>query len=214
MGGEAALKKLAPHAQVIVLQPRPPEGYAKHASQFLIEQLSANPAVKSAVEQMLRSINLRGIGTGRSHDGIVLVHPGSGSREKCWPIERFVKVIDKLRRKKKEVRVVVGEVENERFTPEQIASLEKAAGAPLFRPATFVDLFNELRIASLLIGNDSGPSHLAGVMGLPTVTLFGPSDPVVWRPMGPRVRVLHRPTLEGISVDDVMGEVKAQDGGA
>jgi ADP-heptose:LPS heptosyltransferase len=214
MGGEDALKKRAPHAHVILLQPRPPDGYANHASQFLIEQLAPLPAINSAVEQMVRSINLRGIGTGRSHDGFVLVHPGSGSREKCWPTERFVKVIDKLKRTKKEVRVVVGEVESERFTPEQIASLEKAAGAPVFRPATFVDLFNELRIASLLIGNDSGPSHLAGVMGLPTVTLFGPSDPVVWKPMGPRVRVLHKPTLDAIGVDDVMGEVKAHEGGA
>jgi ADP-heptose:LPS heptosyltransferase len=214
MTGDDALRKRAPEAQVVVLQPTPPSDYAKHASQHLIEQLAPLPAMKSAVEQMLRSINLRGIGTGRSHDGDVIVHPGSGSREKCWPTERFVKVIEKLKRKKKkEVRVLIGEVEHERFTGSQIASLEKAAGAPVRRPATYVELFNELRTASLFIGNDSGPSHLAGVMGLPTVALFGPTDPAVWKPMGPRVRVLHRPTLEAIAVDDVMGEVKALEGG-
>jgi ADP-heptose:LPS heptosyltransferase len=212
-GGEAAFLKRAPHAQLVSLQPRPPEGYAKHASQFLLEQLAPLPAAKSAVEQMLRSVNLRGIGTGRSHDGDVIVHPGSGARAKCWPTERFVKVIDKLKRKKKEARVLIGEVEQERFTAEQVAALEKAAGGAVHRPATYVELFNELRTASLFIGNDSGPSHLAGVMGLPTVTLFGPTDPALWKPMGPRVRVLHRPTLEGISVDDVMGEVKAHEGG-
>ena len=139
--------------------------------------------------------------------------PAAGRAKKCWPIERFVKVIDKLKRKKRDVRVLIGEVEHERFTPEQIAALEKAAGGAVHHPATYVELFNELRTGSMLIGNDSGPSHLAGVMGLPTVTLFGPTNPGVWKPMGPRVRVLHRPTLEAISVDDLMSEVKAHEGG-
>lgn len=214
MAGEDAFKQRAPEAQLVLLNPTPPVDYSMHASQHLIDQLAPLPAVKSAVEQMLRSVNLRGIGTGRSHDGDAIVHPGSGSRAKCWPTERFVKLIEKLKRKKKEVRVLIGEVEHERFTQEQIALLEKAAGAPVRRPATYVELFNELRTASLFIGNDSGPSHLAGVMGLPTVALFGPTDPNVWKPMGPKVRVLHRPTLESISVDDVLGEVKAHEGGA
>ncbi len=214
MAGEDAFAKRAPEAQLLSLQPTPPADYAKHASHHLIDQLVPLPAMKSAVEQMLRSINLRGIGTGRSHDGDVIVHPGSGSREKCWPVERFVKVIEKLKRKKREVRVIIGEVERERFTEAQIASLEKAAGSPVRRPATYVELFNQLRTASLFIGNDSGPSHLAGVVGLPTVALFGPTNPAVWKPMGPRVRVLHRPALDEISVDDVMGEVKTHEPGS
>jgi heptosyltransferase-3 len=214
MAGEDAFEKRAPEAQLVSLHPTPPADYAKHASQHLIDQLAPLPALKSAVEQMLRSVNVRGIGTGRSHDGDVIVHPGSGSRDKCWPTERFVKVIEKLKRKKREVRVVIGEVEHERFTANQIGSLEKAAGGAVRRPATYVELFNELRTASLFIGNDSGPSHLAGSMGLPTVALFGPTDPAVWKPMGPKVRVLHRPELDAIHVDDVMGEVKALEGGA
>jgi ADP-heptose:LPS heptosyltransferase len=212
-GGDA-FKTRAPEAQLVSLAPTPPPDYTKHASQHLIEQLAALPAVKSAVEQMLRSVNLRGIGTGRSHDGDVLVHPGSGSREKCWPVERFAKVIERLKRKRREVRVLIGEVEHERFTDAQVAALERATGgAAVRRPATYVELFNELRTASLYIGNDSGPSHLAGVMGLPTVALFGPTNPAVWKPLGPRVRVLHRPALDAITVDDVMGEVKAHEGG-
>ncbi|HEV2292935.1 MAG TPA: glycosyltransferase family 9 protein [Tepidisphaeraceae bacterium] len=214
MAGENALRERAPDAQLVSLKPTPPSDYGKHASQHLIEQLGSAPASKSAVEQMLRSINLRGIGTGRSHDGDIVVHPGSGSREKCWPVERFVKLIEKLKRKKREVRVLIGEVEDERFTEAQIASLEKAAGAAVRRPATYVELFNELRTASLFIGNDSGPAHLAAVSGLPTVALFGATDPAIWKPLGPRVRVLHRPALDAISVDDVLGEVKSYEGGA
>ena len=213
MGGEGRCAKLAPHAQLVALAPKPPPDYVNHATQFLLEQLAPNPAVRSAVEQMLRSVNLRGIGTGRSHDGDVVVHPGSGSREKCWPVERFAKLIAKLRRAKKDVRVLLGEVEAERFAPEDVATLQEAAGAPVRRPATYVDLFNELRTASLFVGNDSGPTHLAGAMGLPTVALFGATDPAVWKPMGPRVAVVHRPNLAAITVDDVMTQAKALGGG-
>jgi ADP-heptose:LPS heptosyltransferase len=136
----------------------------------------------------------------------VVVHPGSGARDKCWPVERFLKVIERLRRNRKEVRVLLGEVELERFADGAIKSLEAAAAVR--RPATYLELFNELRTASLVIGNDSGPSHLAGIMGLPTIALFGPSDPAVWKPMGPRVRTLHNPAIEKIAVNDVLAAAK------
>src|SRR5262249_43380711 len=39
------------------------------------------------------------------------------------------------------------------------------------------------------VGNDSGVSHLAGRLA-PSLVLFGPTDPAVWRPLGPAVRIL------------------------
>lgn len=203
---DAPLRVLAPEAQVVTLHPTPPAGYAKHASQHLLDQLSDLPALRAGVEQILKSINLRGIGTGRSHDGDVAVHPGSGSRAKCWPTDRFVKVIERLRRAHKDVRVLLGEVELERFAPEQIAAL--AAAGTIRKAATYVELFNELRTASLFIGNDSGPAHLAGVIGVPTVALFGPTDPVVWRPMGPKVTTLRHEPLDKLAVNDVLVAAK------
>jgi ADP-heptose:LPS heptosyltransferase len=44
--------------------------------------------------------------------------------------------------------------------------------------------------ALLYLGHDSGITHLAAAVGAPTVAVFGPTDPRVWRPRGPRVRVL------------------------
>ena len=46
--------------------------------------------------------------------------------------------------------------------------------------------------ARLFVGNDSGPSHLASAQGLPGVVIFGPSDPSIWGPLGPRTRVLRK----------------------
>lgn len=55
------------------------------------------------------------------------------------------------------------------------------------------------RVAAVLarapryLGNDSGISHLAGLIGARGVALFGPSDPAAWRPLGHGLRVLWRP---------------------
>ena len=39
-----------------------------------------------------------------------------------------------------------------------------------------------LASAALFVGNDSGPAHMAAAFGLPSVVVFGPSDPILWGP--------------------------------
>ncbi len=202
----ANLKRIVGEAgQVVSLAPRPPDGFPRHASEFLVEQLERMPAVRAGVEQMLKSIAARGVGAARSDAGEVLVHPGSGGEHKCWPLAKFVKLVEKLKKKKLTVRVLLGEVEAERFAAEELKQLE--AVAEVARPSTYVQLFNELRHSSVVVANDSGPGHLAGIIGVKTVSIFGPTDPAVWRPMGPRVKVIQGETLEKVSVDEVLAAV-------
>jgi heptosyltransferase-3 len=206
------LRAQAPEAQVIALRTVPPDGWTRHASEWLLEQLKPYPTVRAAVEQMLRSVNARGVGTGRSHDGDVVVHPGSGSREKCWPVEKFVELIDRIRRQRLDVRVLLGEAELERFSKDNLATLEQHATA-VRRPSNFLELFNELRSAMALVANDSGPAHLGAMVGVPTVALFGPTDPAVWKPLGPRVTALREEKLEKLSVTKVFAATKPLLGG-
>ena len=205
IGGGERLKQLAPEAQIVELAPASNNQIGRHASEQLLNQLT-HPGTKSAVEQILRSIKLRGIGTGRSHDGDVVVHPGSGSPDKCWPLEKFVKLIERIKRMKKDVRVLLGEVETERWSADEVTSLEKVA--PVRRTGTYVELLNELRTASLMVGNDSGPGHLSGIIGVPTLVLFGPTDPVMWRPLGPHIATIRREPLTSLGVDEVVAGVK------
>ena len=44
--------------------------------------------------------------------------------------------------------------------------------------------------AGSYLGNDSGPSHLAAMLGIPTEVLFISTNPEVWKPLGPRVKLL------------------------
>jgi ADP-heptose:LPS heptosyltransferase len=70
-----------------------------------------------------------------------------------------------------------------------------------------LDLLDELASASAFVGNDSGPGHLAGIIGVPTVSIFGASDPVRWRPLGPKVNVIHASAIATIEMDQVFERV-------
>jgi ADP-heptose:LPS heptosyltransferase len=206
---DVATKNLAvltgAEGQVIPLIARPPDDFTRHATDFLLDQLKDRQSIQAGVQQMIRSVNTRGISAGRSDGGDVVIHPGSGSVDKCWPADRFVKLIAKLKRKKHSVRVVLGEVEMERMSDKDVKAFEGAAEVK--RPANYVDLLNELRTAKHVIANDSGPAHLAGMIGVPTLALFGPTNPAVWKPLGPRVKVLQHQPLGELAVDDVFNAV-------
>jgi len=119
---------------------------------------------------------------------VAIIHPGSGGREKCWHLDNYLSVASKLAQQGLEVLFVLGPAEQERFGEAQISRI--AAAAACLREAPLADVLAALSSASVFVGNDSGPAHLAAGLGVPTVVLFGPTDPVVYAPTGPSVAVI------------------------
>jgi ADP-heptose:LPS heptosyltransferase len=190
----AAVAALSPRAQLITLQPG--------ASVQLLESLGAFPAIQSAVGQILTSISQKGIGCFKPPEtGAVAIHPGSGSPLKCWPVGSYLRLIDRLQADGVDCRIILGEVEIERWADTEIQRLRSAASA--VQPATYSDLLDELLRCSAFVGNDSGPGQLAGIIAMPTVAIFGPTDPAVWKPLGPRVTAIRSQSLATLSPDDV-----------
>lgn len=74
---------------------------------------------------------------------------------------------------------------------------------PLPTNFSLFDVAEHLRNCRVFIGNDSGITHIAAYWGIPTVALFGPTDSKIWGPVGRRVNILQKPSLQDISVDDV-----------
>jgi ADP-heptose:LPS heptosyltransferase len=72
-----------------------------------------------------------------------------------------------------------------------------------------VQVAQRLAAAAAFVGNDSGPTHLAAMLGLPTVALFGGGDAAVFGPLGPRVMVLQgdRGELAAITPEQVAAVV-------
>jgi ADP-heptose:LPS heptosyltransferase len=117
-----------------------------------------------------------------------VIHPFSGSARKNWPLERF----RELARRIEPVRWCAGPG-------------EKLEGAVRFDDLW--DLACWLASARLYIGNDSGITHLAAAVGTPVVALFGPTDPAIWAPRGPRVRIVKGETMDKIGLDEVAESV-------
>lgn len=194
-----------PDAKLISLTTHAPAEFAGHVSEFLIQQLAALPAAQTAAPQILRSINERGLSSARNISGPVLVHPGSGAERKNWPAEKFLELVQHLRDSGRPVKVALGEVELEHWPPALVRQFE--AVAVVVRPGSLLELFAEMTSASAFVGNDSGPAHLAGILGLPTVAIFGStSSPARWKPLGPNVRPIAASldTLEVAQVRDAL----------
>ncbi|MCD8349227.1 MAG: glycosyltransferase family 9 protein [Planctomycetaceae bacterium] len=121
----------------------------------------------------------------------VVMHPGSGSGRKNWPVERFAALARLLletegSRAFRRLLVTSGEADSD--LGERL--VEAVPGALLLAGADLTCVAGVLAYARLYVGNDSGVSHLAGAVTTPTgggptvATLFGPSDAVVWSPPG------------------------------
>ncbi|HXE55120.1 MAG TPA: glycosyltransferase family 9 protein, partial [Tepidisphaeraceae bacterium] len=98
----------------------------------------------------------------------------------------------------------IGEVEQEKWPADLLGHFSSTS--EVHTPATLADLMNHLLGASTFIGNDSGPGHLAGILGGPTVSIFGPKNPVRWKPLGPHVSIVQGEWDE-IDVDRVLAVV-------
>jgi heptosyltransferase-3 len=119
----------------------------------------------------------------------VLIHPGAGSPRKRWPLSGFREVALQLEALRLSPEFVIGPAEQD--------LLPELAGrsATVHRPVGSLDLLALLRSAAAYIGNDSGVSHLAAWAGVPSVVIFGPTDPVRWRPRGQSVAIV-QPLLD------------------
>jgi ADP-heptose:LPS heptosyltransferase len=119
---------------------------------------------------------------GWDRNEIVALHPGAGSRKKAWPASRFAALGRALAQESKKLLVIKGPAD-ETMTEEVVKGL---AGIPylLVHDLRIVDLAALLSCVSLFIGNDSGISHLAAALNVPTLALFGPTDPLCWAPRG------------------------------
>jgi ADP-heptose:LPS heptosyltransferase len=197
------LAALAPQARLAPLTHRPPDGYHNHVSWFHLEQLT-DPMLRGPAELMLKHVAERGLARGWA-SGPVVIHPGSGSASKNWPVARFAELASVLVSHGLPVTIVVGEVERDRFSARDFDQLTASAAVRVCDDLR--SLHETLLGARAYVGNDSGPSHLAAMLGLPTVALFGASDPVVWSPVGPTVRIVRGSGMDSIAVSTVMTTV-------
>lgn len=118
---------------------------------------------------------------------IVVFHPGAAWQFRRWPVDRFLQVAEALVEKHMARIIIIGG-KDERVLGDQ------------FRSRGFLNWTGELCLlslaalmkrASLFVGNDSGPMHIAAAMDTPVVALFGPQLPGRFGPVAAQSAVLH-----------------------
>lgn len=189
-------------AEIITLSLKPPQESKQHVAEYYVQQFALQSGLPSdrlglAADQILievtegdreRGLELleqAGIDVSKR---LVVIQPGSGGRHKCWHLENFLSVARTLRDRGIEVLFLLGPAEVERFESMDKARLYVTAKCMAHLPLSqVVDL---LSCADVVIGNDSGVTHLAAGMGLRTFALFGPTDPALYKPIGPALTVL------------------------
>ncbi len=127
-----------------------------------------------------------------------VIHPVAATPDKTWPAERFLEVADYLKRSFELNPVFIG---GPREDLSAFGQWHTVPGAPLEEIKALI------AGASLFVGNDSGPAHMASAFGIPVVVIFGPSDPVVWAPWRTQAEVLAGP--DGIRSVDVRQAIEA-----
>jgi lipopolysaccharide heptosyltransferase II len=121
-----------------------------------------------------------GITAGQS---VLCIHPGTGTWVKHWPEERWSDVADTLS-EQLDLTVVFTGSNTELPLVRRIVDRMKQPAVVMAGDTRVGQLAALFKRARVVLGPDSGPLHLAAAVGAPTVTLFGPADPVEFGPWG------------------------------
>ena len=174
------------------LPPKPPAGEQIHITGYVIKNLIEYGLLKEAdwdMDHYSLPKNPEKKNNLAKDVAKILIHAGAGSVRKRWPISQFFVLEKRLRSEGLKPRFLLGPAE------EDLMDIISAHGRRVYRLSDLIELTTLLKTAGGVIGNDSGVSHLAALLGVPTVVIFGPADPVRWKPNGPLVEVV-RPELE------------------
>lgn len=145
----------------------PPEGTGVHAVDFYLDHVrTLGPCASDGIPRLDCARE--------DAEPFAVIHPFSGSARKNWPLENFGQLARRL-----QLAMPVYWCYGPEDPPEDDA----------VRIENLYELACWLAKASLYVGNDSGITHLAAAVGTPVLALFGPTDPAVWGPRGPDVKI-------------------------
>jgi len=185
--------------EVHAFLPFPPTGDRAHMADYMervlyeVDLASAGDTpllpVPAAEQDRARSRLTR---YGLEEKKFALLAPGSGSPNKNWSPNGFAEIFRRLQRSPLRPAILQGPADSAAVLP--LLSSLSGLHPLVLADESESDLRGLLSLAALFVGNDSGPAHLSALIGVPTLAVFGPTDPTVWGPRGRAVRIV-KPTL-------------------
>jgi ADP-heptose:LPS heptosyltransferase len=190
--------------------PYPESGLEIRRLNQLVEYLGAQPAGDHLEfpldDEDRRELASCGIAAGLTPGEYICIHPGASSITKCWSLERFAEIGDRLALEYQLPIVLTGsgnEAELVSSVTKQMKTKAINAALPLSIGAMAVLLSR----ARLLVCNDTGVSHIAAALKLPSVVIFNTADIRRWAPIDQQLhRCIQDP--QGVRADDVLREAR------
>jgi len=135
-------------------------------------------AVSSYVEINRNSWN-KGYGLDFNKDGVILIHPFGGWDAKMWSLKKFIQLAKILNNEFK-IAIIIPD----KYLPMDILNEINFEKIKVIETKSVSELINQIKECSVFIGNDSGPLYMADLLGKPTFTVYGPTNPAFSLPMG------------------------------
>ncbi|HEX6122342.1 MAG TPA: glycosyltransferase family 9 protein [Ktedonobacterales bacterium] len=174
---------------LVPLEIAPPDSSASLAA--LVPPLSPPAADLARTEALWTALELS---TGAAP--VLALHAGSGGAAKRWPPAAFARLAALATTHGFRPLLLAGPQDAE-VTRAVLAALPPdLPPPPVVAEPAIGTLAALLARCAAFVGNDAGVAHLAGLLGIPTLALFGPTDPTIWAPLGPRVGTLRAPDGE------------------
>jgi len=170
-----------------LLTTEPMQAYSKTLigdEQIVIEPIRASAAARDAIAERIRT---RVPKFNPNTQRIVLINPNASEMlpHRRWMPERYAELIHRILKNYNDVLVVITGASDERKEAATLASHNDLARCLSFAgETTLTELPPLYSLASVMVTNDSGPAHFAAAAGLPTIVLFGPETPNLYRPLG------------------------------
>lgn len=186
--------------RVLIQSPFSPTLHAKHQSDRFLESIGEPTEDPLLVATLMLPSGLLDRGKafldsrGRVHNqSLVLVHPGSGSVHKCMKPKTVGSILQWLDRHGMYSVILEGPDDHDVIHDVLAYTSQKP---PILRDLDLSLLAGILAHVGLYIGHDSGVTHLAALLGVRTIAVFGPTDQHRWAPRGQHVTIVsHRPCL-------------------
>lgn len=129
-----------------------------------------------------------------SEQRYVVIAPGSGNELKNWPVNNYTLLAKRLTSQLGLSIVILGSVHDMGLARLLEAALPKHHVQNLVGSTQLTDLPRLLQGAAAYVGNDSGITHMAGLLNVPTLCIFaGVADPQIWMPRGEQSVLIRYP---------------------
>jgi len=160
-------------------------------AQFVFPQ---DPSAAGSVSSLLKN-------HGIEPDNYAVFVPGSAHSDKCWPIQRFAVLADKIS-SQFHLSIVATGTASEKDTVENLKNLANVPLTNFAGQTSLSRLIALLKAAKLVITNDTGPGHIAAALSTPLVMIFGRSNPARVAPYArPQCVVAIEPDGRGLQPD-------------